>query len=113
MKPATLSCTFYYDYISGYNEEWSYNKALVLLNKQFKELLDKNKITVLYKNKKNVRIIPEITLKDVGNIFSLPDLPKWEVDIRVEVDCDPETFESSKLRFGKCPDWIELFGIGY
>ena len=110
MVQAKISFTIYDDkydkLVRGNNDGFDYNIALNHLNKELEELIKKNKLTFLYKNRR-VKVIPYVPLKDTGNIFGDEKYisAQWEsVDISCEIDCEYEDFDSTKLRASKYPD---------
>lgn len=107
---AKIEFSIYYDFceyvdlVDAEYQEYTYSRAVVVLNEIVKKLIQKNKLTFLYKGKR-VDIIPNIEEKDTGNIFGWGETPMWEgVGISCNIDCEPNEFDSKKLRVGKCPD---------
>ena len=100
----------YYEHITPSSGEYEndYSHALKFLNAELKELVAKNKLTFLYKNRR-VKIILPVEMTDTGNIFDGNDCiyPQWEgVEISCEIDCKPEEFDSSRLNVSKCPNFM-------
>lgn len=108
---AKIGFTVYQDYESYLKEEndYDYTEALNALNEHLKDLVDKNKLTFLYKGRR-VKIILPLDMSCVGNIFGEEDYegPNWDaVDIPCEINIDPRDFDSSKLRVNKCPCYMD------
>lgn len=92
-------------YVTGDEDDYDYTKAIDVLNKTLKELVKKNKLTFLYKNKR-VKILPLVSEINCGNIFSekYGDLNYWDnVCIRCEINCEYDNFVWEKLTVGVCP----------
>lgn len=107
---AKIGFTVYQNFEKYLKEEndYDYTEALNALNEQLKDLVEKNKITFLYKGRR-VKIILPLDMRCVGNIFGKEDYdgPNWDaVDIPCEINIDPSDFDSSKLKVNKLPYYM-------
>lgn len=108
---AKIDFTIYQNFEKYLKEEndYDYTEALNALNEQLKDLVEKNKITFLYKGRR-VKIILPLDMSCVGNIFGEDDWegPNWDgVSIPCEINISPDDFEPSKLRVNKCPCYMD------
>jgi hypothetical protein len=108
---AKIGFNIYQDYTQHLTEDddYDYGVALDVLNKELKELVDKDELVFTYDGKQ-VEIVLPVEMHDTGNIFGEEDYdgPCWDgVDIPCEIDCDPYDFDSSKLRVKKCPYYFD------
>ena len=112
---AKIDFTIYQNFEKYLKEEndYDYTEALNALNEQLKDLVEKNKITFLYKGRR-VKIILPLDMSCVGNIFGEDDWegPNWDgVSIPCEINCDPSEFDSGKLRVSKCPSGFDPVSV--
>lgn len=93
------------------DEEYGYKGAVEVLNRQVKELVDKEELTILYKHRRCAIRFP-IKEYECGNLEDSKDRgPYWNmVEIWCEFDCDKNDFRWEKLMVGKHPDWFVPIG---
>lgn len=94
-----------------WDEDYGYKRALKVLNQLVQDLVEKEQLTILYKNRR-CKIRTNIKGYECGNIFSPDeyDGPQWNgVEIWCEFPCKGE-FDSSKLVVGRCPEGFQPTG---